>query len=170
MSDDPNIHRLTLLLADAITGDAQGRGSDDYAQRDSPGRALATVDGREYVITVVANTEQAMTLAVPPSEKIRQQRELLDLAMEFYVRVPIPPLSHVVVRREMLGVDRWAVTNGSLTGLQAWMDGRWQYVSGTGRQAAFRWPLERAMEVANEAAEHEAREWERRITQGGTAR
>lgn len=54
---DETIHRLTLLLADAITGDAQGRGSDDYAQREGRGRVLATVDDCEYVITIAPNTE-----------------------------------------------------------------------------------------------------------------
>ena len=57
MSDDPTTHRLTLLLADAITGEAQGRGCDDYAQREGPGRVLATVDDCEYVITIAPNTE-----------------------------------------------------------------------------------------------------------------
>jgi hypothetical protein len=72
MSDDPNIHRLTLLLADAITGDAQGRGSDDYAQRDSRGRVLATIDGVEYAITVVPNTELPGVTRKPyPAVRIR---------------------------------------------------------------------------------------------------
>jgi hypothetical protein len=94
-------------------------------------------------------------------------RKLLDLAQELYVTVPIPPLSHVVVRRETAGVDRWAVTDGSVTGLEAWVDGRWQYVGNIGRTAAFRWQLEQALKVAGEAAAFEAQQWRRLAQQGG---
>lgn len=164
---DPDVRRevdrLGELIADAIVGDARDRDAEaDDAEGDGPGRVLATVDGREYAITVGPNTEQAITATVPPSQLIHRQRELLAQAMEFYVRVPIDPLSHVVVRRDKAGVDLWAVTDGAVTGLQVWVDGRWQYVGDTGRQAAFCWPLERAMKIAEEAAEAEAQQWRER--------
>lgn len=160
---DDTVHRLTLLLADAITGDAQARGSDDYAQREGPGRVLATVDDREYLITVAPNAEQVITSSVPPSQLLHRQRELLQLAMEYYVPVPIPPLAHVVVRRERPGVDLWAVTDGAVDAQRVWLDGRWWALWDVGRAVAFCWPLDAAMGHAQDAAEAEAREWRERL-------
>ena len=153
MSDDPNIHRLTLLLADAITGEAQGRGDDDYAQREGLGRVLATVDGREYVITVAVNTEQTITLAVPPSERIRQLRAQLDLASEF--RIPCTNetggYAEVVVERGM-GPGCWGVTNGSFTGRQVWVDGAWRYLSDVGKSAGYCHTRDDALTLGHQVA------------------
>ncbi|MFD7554201.1 hypothetical protein ACFV9E_06630 [Streptomyces sp. NPDC059835] len=82
----------------------------------------------------------------------------LDFATEFRVPVPVGSAggyAEVVVRRDDQG-EMWAVSDGALTGLRAWVDGRWSYVSDIGRAAAFRWTREEAIAVAQEVAELEA--------------
>lgn len=81
----------------------------------------------------------------------------LALAREF--RVPFPAVDgragygEVAVVRESADSDQWAVTDGAVTGLRAWVSGRWQYVSDIGRAAAFRYgDIGEALAVAEEAA------------------
>ncbi|MFI5867665.1 hypothetical protein [Streptomyces sp. NPDC051546] len=89
--------------------------------------------------------------------------EVLELAQEF--RVPVPDIGvggygEVVVQRDRAGTDRWAVTDGAVTGLRTWTESAagadWQYVSDVGRQAAFRHTLGEALRLAKRVAELEA--------------
>lgn len=81
----------------------------------------------------------------------------LDLASEF--RVPLPDglggYGEVVVRRESAGSHRWAVTDGSLNGMCAWVDGTWAYVGDVGRDAAFCYDLDDALRDAEHVARRE---------------
>ncbi|MGW0012567.1 hypothetical protein ACWDVX_22830 [Streptomyces tendae] len=82
----------------------------------------------------------------------------LALAVEF--RVPLPEglggYGEVVVRRKSTGSDRWAVTNGADTGLQAWVYPiGWQHVARVGRDAAFAHDLDDALELAETVAKIE---------------
>ncbi|MET9956318.1 hypothetical protein ABZ135_32890 [Streptomyces sp. NPDC006339] len=90
-------------------------------------------------------------------ELLRQQMALVS---EF--RVPVPDsgaggYAEIVVCRERTGVDRWAVTDGSLTGLRAWVAGEgWQYVSDVGRTVAYAHERDAALALARQVAELEA--------------
>ncbi|MFK0047894.1 hypothetical protein ACIQU4_28170 [Streptomyces sp. NPDC090741] len=87
----------------------------------------------------------------------------IDLATEFRVPVPVGSAggyAEVVVRRDDQG-ELWAVTDGALTGLRAWVDGGWSYVSDIGRAAAFRWTREGAIVVAQQVAALEAGSYRR---------
>ncbi|MFF2821369.1 hypothetical protein ACFVT9_38350 [Kitasatospora cineracea] len=83
----------------------------------------------------------------------------LDLAVEF--RVPIPKTQggryrEVVVRRDS-GSGAWAVTDGALIGLQAWiLNEGWRPVWDIGRAAAFCHTREGALTLALQVAEIEA--------------
>lgn len=86
-----------------------------------------------------------------------QASHVLALAREF--RVPFPAVDgragygEVAVVRESADSDQWAVTDGAVTGLRAWVSGRWQYVSDIGRAAAYRYgDIGEALAVAEEAA------------------
>ncbi|GGQ80994.1 hypothetical protein [Streptomyces flaveolus] len=79
----------------------------------------------------------------------------LALASEF--RVPLPEglggYGEIVVQRESTGSDRWAVTDGALCGLRAWIDGDgWRYVSEVGRRVAFACSLDEALDLAEVVA------------------
>ncbi|MFE2639391.1 hypothetical protein ACFXKF_32310 [Streptomyces scopuliridis] len=95
----------------------------------------------------------------PPPPGTMTAAQQLALASEF--RVPIPQGSaggcgEVVVKQDLTG-DAWGVTDGALTGLQAWIDGEgWRYVSDVGRAAAFRRTREEALLLAHQVAELEA--------------
>ncbi|MGA4844677.1 hypothetical protein [Streptomyces sp. G45] len=90
-------------------------------------------------------------------ELLRQQMALVS---EF--RVPVPDhgaggYAEVVVCRERIDVDRWAVTDGALTGLRAWVAGEgWKYVSDVGRKVAYAHGRSEALELARQVAEIEA--------------
>ncbi|MFE6272271.1 hypothetical protein ACFVQ9_26160 [Streptomyces goshikiensis] len=87
----------------------------------------------------------------------------LDFVTEYRVPVPVSSAggyAEVVVRRDDQG-ELWAVTDGALTGLRAWVDGGWSYVSDIGRAAAFRWTREEAIAVAQEVAALEAGSYRR---------
>lgn len=90
----------------------------------------------------------------------------LTLASEF--RVPLPEglgggYGEVVVQRESAGSDRWAVTDGAVSGLQAYIDGAgWRHVSEVGRDEAYSYSLDEALDIAEYVArelreEHDAR-------------
>ncbi|MFE9810662.1 hypothetical protein [Streptomyces sp. NPDC005548] len=90
----------------------------------------------------------------------------LTLASE--LRVPLPQglggYGELVVQRESTGSDRWAVTDGSLVGLQAWVDGDgWRYVTEIGRAAAFVYGLDEALDVAEVVARFEQERHDARI-------
>ncbi|MFJ5122948.1 hypothetical protein [Kitasatospora sp. NPDC088548] len=79
----------------------------------------------------------------------------LQLAVEFRVPIPQGPVGgygEVVVRRDEPG-DGWAVTDGSLVSLRAWIeDEGWRPVRDTGRAAAFRHTREGALLLAHRVA------------------
>ncbi|MFJ2191573.1 hypothetical protein ACIOJE_27190 [Kitasatospora sp. NPDC087861] len=83
----------------------------------------------------------------------------LALAVEF--RVPIPQgeaggYGEVVVHRDQAG-DGWAVTNGAMVGLRAWIeDEGWRPVRDIGRAAAYKHTREEALALAHQVAEIEA--------------
>lgn len=83
----------------------------------------------------------------------------LALAVEF--RVPIPQgavggYGEVVVRRDQVG-DGWAVTDGAMVGLRAWIEGEgWRPVRDIGRATAYRHTREKALALAHQVAEIEA--------------
>ncbi|MEU0675429.1 hypothetical protein ABZ330_21560 [Streptomyces sp. NPDC006172] len=90
----------------------------------------------------------------------------LTLASEF--RVPLPDglggYGEVVVQRESTGSDRWAVTDGALTGLRAWVyPAGWQYVTEVGRAVAFAHDLDDALELAEAVAKIEREQYDARI-------
>lgn len=93
----------------------------------------------------------------------------LTLASEF--RVPLPDGlggdGEVVVRRESTGSDRWAVTDGAVSGLQAWVyPVGWQPVAEVGRDAAFAHSLDDALDLAEDVARIERGRFDARITAG----
>ncbi|WP_431784380.1 hypothetical protein [Streptomyces chumphonensis] len=84
----------------------------------------------------------------------------LDLVREF--RIPLPDsdvggYAEIAVLREATGSDRWAITDGAVSGLRAWVDGRWQRVADIGREAAFHFDLDGAFAVVEDVA-HLARQ------------
>ncbi|MFJ6384695.1 hypothetical protein ACIQI7_32395 [Kitasatospora sp. NPDC092039] len=87
--------------------------------------------------------------------------EQLALAVEFRVPIPQGPVGgygEVVVRRDETS-DGWAVTDGALVGLRAWVegeDGGWQPVRDIGRAAAYKHTREQALGLAHRVAEYEA--------------
>lgn len=90
----------------------------------------------------------------------------LTLASEF--RVPLPEglggYGEIVVQRESTGSDRWAVTNGASTGLQAWVyPVGWQHVARVGRDVAFAHDLDDALELAEAVAKIEGERLDARI-------
>ncbi|MFI1467604.1 hypothetical protein [Streptomyces wuyuanensis] len=91
----------------------------------------------------------------------------LALAVEF--RVPLPEglgggYGEVVVQRESAGSDRWAVTDGAVSGLRAWRDpDGWQYVAEIGRREAFAYGLDEALDLADEVARIERERHDARI-------
>lgn len=97
--------------------------------------------------------------------------EVLELAQEF--RVPVPDIGvggygEIVVQRDRAGTDRWAVTDGAVTGLRTWTElaagADWQYVSDVGRQAAFRHTLGEALRLAKTVAGVEAGRYRARVS------
>ncbi|MEE1741203.1 hypothetical protein PUR49_32550 [Streptomyces sp. BE147] len=96
--------------------------------------------------------------------------EQLALASEF--RFPLQAgsvggYSEVVVQRDGSN-GRFAVTDGALTGLQAWVDGEgWRRVADVGRAAAFSRTREEAFEMAHHVAELEGSRHQRRISSSG---
>ncbi|MFD6186120.1 hypothetical protein [Streptomyces goshikiensis] len=100
--------------------------------------------------------------------------EVLGLAQEF--RVPVPEIGvggygEVVVQRDRAGMDRWAVTDGAVTGLRAWSEtaagSDWHYVSDVGRAAAFRHTLGEALRLAKVVAGIEVERYRARVTGPG---
>lgn len=91
----------------------------------------------------------------------------LTLASEF--RVPLPDglgggYGEVVVQRESAGSDRWAVTDGAVSGLRAWRDpDGWQHVVEIGRREAFAYGLDEALDLADEVARIERERLDARI-------
>ncbi|WP_399142246.1 hypothetical protein Q3A86_33320 [Streptomyces sp. NBUA17] len=86
---------------------------------------------------------------------VRHIAAQLVLATEF--RVPLYEglggYGEIVVRRESTDSDRWAVTDGAVTGLRVWVDARgWQYVTDLGREKAFPFDLDEALFIAEEVA------------------
>ncbi|GGR04454.1 hypothetical protein [Kitasatospora griseola] len=85
--------------------------------------------------------------------------EQLALAVEFRVPIPHGPAGghgEVVVRREATG-DGWAVTDGALTGVRAWIEGEgWRPVWDIGRAAAYQHNREQALTLAHKVAGIEA--------------
>lgn len=80
----------------------------------------------------------------------------LDLASEF--RIPrADGLGVIAVVRESVDSDQFAVTDGYVSGLCAWVDGEWQTVWDIGRERAFCYGLDEALRVAGAVAEHEAK-------------
>ncbi|WBP92000.1 hypothetical protein [Kitasatospora cathayae] len=85
----------------------------------------------------------------------------LQLAVEFRVPIPQGPVGgygEVVVRRDETGTG-WAVTDGALVGLRAWIegeDGGWRPVWDIGRAAAYQHTREYALALAHQVAEIEA--------------
>ncbi|MGW2708651.1 hypothetical protein ACWC4J_06615 [Streptomyces sp. NPDC001356] len=94
----------------------------------------------------------------------------ITLASEF--RVPLPDglgggYGELVVRRESTGSDRWAVTDGAVTGLRAWRDpDGWQYVAEVGRAEVFVYGLDEALDLAEEVARIEQERLDARIVAG----
>lgn len=92
----------------------------------------------------------------PPGEL--SEKEQLELATEF--RIPLPLGSaggygEVVVRPDSVS-DRWAVTNGAATGLQAWVAGEgWRRVSDVGPGAVYTLTREKAIILGYHVAELE---------------
>ncbi|MGW7197506.1 hypothetical protein [Streptomyces chryseus] len=88
-------------------------------------------------------------------------------AVEF--RVPLPEglgggYGEVVVQRESAGSDRWAVTDGAVSGLRAWLDpDGWQYVAEVGRVEAFAYGLDEALDMAEDVARLERERLDARI-------
>jgi hypothetical protein len=91
----------------------------------------------------------------------------LALAVEF--RVPLPDglgsgYGELVVQREASDSDRWAVTDGAVSGLRAWVDPvGWQYVGEVGRALAYRYGLDEALELAEDVARIEQEQDDARI-------
>lgn len=90
----------------------------------------------------------------------------VTLAAEF--RVPLPDglggYGELVVRRESVGSDRWAVTDGAVSGLRAWLDpDGWQYVAEIGRTEAFAYGLDEALDMAEDVARLERERHDARI-------
>ncbi|MEV7887463.1 hypothetical protein ACWD3I_25760 [Streptomyces sp. NPDC002817] len=85
--------------------------------------------------------------------------EQLKLATEF--RIPLPlgsagGYAEVVVHPDSLS-DRWAVTNGAPTGLQAWVAGQgWCRISDVGRDAVYVFARKEAIVLGCQVAELEA--------------
>ncbi|MFB7852817.1 hypothetical protein ACFC34_38190 [Streptomyces sp. NPDC056053] len=96
----------------------------------------------------------------PVPEGGKDQLHVLELASEF--RIPVPDTgagghAEIVVHRERGGTGRWAVTDGALTGRQAWVEGQgWQYISEIGRTAAYAHPRDEALLLALRVAGAEA--------------
>lgn len=83
-----------------------------------------------------------------------EQQTRLDLASEF--RLPrADGLGVIAVVRAAVESDRFAVTDGYVSGLCAWVDGRWQTVWDIGREAAFCYGLDEALRVAAAVAERD---------------
>ncbi|MFE7194033.1 hypothetical protein [Kitasatospora sp. NPDC057541] len=85
--------------------------------------------------------------------------EQLALAVEFRVPIPQGPVGgygEVVVRRDETGTG-WAVTDGALVGLRAWIEGEgWRPVRDIGRAAAYPHTRDQALGLAHQVAEIEA--------------
>ncbi|NGN68449.1 hypothetical protein G5C51_31700 [Streptomyces sp. A7024] len=94
-------------------------------------------------------------------------RRQMALVVEFRVPVPdrgIGGYAEIVVRRERVDVDRWAVTDGAFTGLRAWVEGEgWQYVSDVGRAVAYAHGRDEALLLAHRVAELEAAAFEAEV-------
>lgn len=93
-------------------------------------------------------------------DELERLRQEMALVSEF--RVPLPDhgaggYAEIVVCRERIDVDRWAVTDGALTGLRAWVEGEgWRYISDVGRKAAYAHGRREALDLARSVAEIEA--------------
>jgi hypothetical protein len=91
----------------------------------------------------------------------------ITLASEF--RVPLPDglgggYGELVVQRDSADSNRWAVTDGAVTGLRAWRDpDGWQYVTEIGRAEAFAYGLDEALDLAVEVAQIERDRLDARI-------
>lgn len=89
------------------------------------------------------------------------------LAHEF--RVPLTNevggYGEVVVEKDS-GLNRWAVTDGALTGKCAWADGYWQHISDIGRKAAYAYALDEALDLAHQVAEFEGAAYEAQVRVG----
>ncbi|MFE7111105.1 hypothetical protein ACFU98_43695 [Streptomyces sp. NPDC057575] len=96
----------------------------------------------------------------PGTEVGEDGPSVLELASEF--RIPVPDTgaggyAEIVVHRERGGTDRWAVTDGALTGRRAWVEGQgWQYISDVGLTAAYVYLRDEALLLALRVAEAEA--------------
>jgi hypothetical protein len=94
----------------------------------------------------------------------------LTLASEFRVSLPDGlggGYGELVVQRESTGSDRWAVTDGAVSGLRAWVyPAGWQYVSEVGRAVAFAHDLDDALELAEAVAKIERERLDARIAAG----
>jgi hypothetical protein len=101
------------------------------------------------------------------AEYVKHVAAQLTLAAEF--RVPLPEglgggYGELVVQRESAGSDRWAVTDGAVSGLRAWLDpDGWQYVADVGRAEAFAYGLDEALDMAADVARLERERHDARI-------
>ncbi|BDH04859.1 hypothetical protein [Streptomyces seoulensis] len=124
-------------------------------------------------------TADGITRRIAPTQALAEDaaREVAALTAQMALtsefRVPLPAgvgggYGEIVVRREAADSDRWAVTDGALTGLRAWRDpDGWQYVSEIGRAEAFVYSLDEALDIAEEVAEIEGELHAKRIAAHG---
>ncbi|MEW1866996.1 hypothetical protein AB0420_02160 [Streptomyces caelestis] len=100
------------------------------------------------------------------AQYVKRLATQLTLASEFRVSLPegLGGYGEIVVQRESTGSDRWAVTNGAVTGLQAWVyPVGWQHVARVGRDVAFAHDLDDALELAEAVAKIEGERLNARI-------
>lgn len=100
------------------------------------------------------------------AQYVKHMAAQLALASEFRVSLPegLGGYGELVVRRESTDSDRWAVTDGAVSGLRAWVepDG-WQYVAEVGRVEAFAYGLDEALALAEDVARIEQERHDARI-------
>lgn len=86
--------------------------------------------------------------------RIVADHNALTLAREFRIplRNELGGYMELSIVRESSASDRWAITDGSYSGLQAWVDGEWRYIGDVGRAAAYTHSLDEALALGNEVA------------------
>ncbi|MGW1587281.1 hypothetical protein [Streptomyces sp. NPDC002386] len=169
-ADSPNLQRLV----DGLLGKLRNEHRVEVLGTDlNPSRLV--VDARSYrqladdVLATMTDPDRWDLDADEGSicsQYVQHLAAQLTLASEF--RVPLPDglggYGEIVVQRESTGSDRWAVTDGAVTGLRAWLyPAGWQYVSDVGRDVAFVHDLDDALELAEAVAKIERDAFDARI-------
>ncbi|MER5809908.1 hypothetical protein ABT143_17265 [Streptomyces sp. NPDC002033] len=167
-----------LAVAQRFAAEAYVDEQDEVFDRheDGPGELVWVAAGGSWELTdggrvTPVSVESRPVRTVSSTGGSMATAEVLELAHEF--RVPVPDIGlggygEIVVQRDRAGTDRWAVTDGAVTGLRTWTESAagadWQYVSDVGRQAAFRHTLSEALRLAKTVAGVEAERYRARVT------